>query len=167
MATGFQSNYNDSGYVVPTSGVFYNQNNNEITASSFLSSDIYNSTQQVGIYMLNGTQGTNSGSIYPIFCSLTNMNNLAIPNDQDDAWLVYPGYGFRLFNNTNYVTDNINSTVTYINVSNRPVIFYSSGGGYNTGTVLKNANNNNYPNNVTASVKIYYRFQEITIPGLS
>ena len=167
MSSGFISNYKDSGYVVPPS-IWYNPGGVPITATNFLPLDIYISSQQVGVYMINGTQGQNNGVFYPIFCSLSNMHNLSVPNKVDDAWLVYPGYGFTLFQDPSYNnTDDISNS--YLNTLNVPVMFYNPGSpsGFNTGTPIQTTSGSNYVGNSTQSVKIYFRFQEITITGLS
>ena len=105
MPTGFVSNYTDSGYTV-NPGVSWEHNGNftgqAVTVSGY---DIYTSglSAIAGVYMLNG--GYNSScSIYPILCSATNLPNLGAPNDADDAWLLYPGFGIQLFRDSAYNT---------------------------------------------------------------
>ena len=167
MATGFQSNYNDSGYTL--TGTWYDQTGNQVTTPTS-SGDIYISTQQTGVFMISGTY--NSANIfYPVNSSGANVENLGMPNSQDDAWLVYPGYGFTLYTSTNY--SGIISK-TYVNTSNVPVIYYNftSGGGgggwigYGT-PILRNNSNLNYPQNATQSAKIYFRGTEILVNGIS
>lgn len=173
MPTGFQSNYIDSGYTVPKNNIqFYNPAGNLITATSISPSDIYTNSQQVGVYMLNGTNTLSTGPVamYPIFCNLSNLNNLGIPNGVDDSWLVYPGYGFTLFTETNYGGTYTNS---YINTSNSPVLFSTETSGFNpAGTpIMTYATYSQpsvpYPSNKTFSVQIFFRFQPIQINGLS
>lgn len=167
MATGFQSNFNDSGYLIQSGNLYYDESGNQITATSIQSRDIYTSSQQVGVYMINGSQSNNFGSTYPIFGSLSNMNNASIQTSIDDAWVVYPGYGFQLFQLTNYGSDsNSPSSNIYINTSSVPVLFRLVG-GYNAGTAIKTITGIDYPDNSTVSVKIYFRFQQIFIIGLS
>jgi len=172
MSSGFQSNYNDSGYT--PSGPWYDQNNNLIT--TIPSRDIYLNTQQVGVYMLNGTFG-NTVQRYPIFCSLSDLRFCGIPIDDDDAWLVYPGFGFQLFDQVDY-KDNLSfqpgylaesSKRRYINTSNIPLLFtYPDDGGFQgKGSSIKNIFNTGVYYGNTASVKIYFRGTEITVNGLS
>jgi len=159
MSSGFQSNYNDSGYTVSNS---YDHNNNLIT--TIPSRDIYLNTQQVGVYMLNGSRG-GSVTIYPISCSLKDLRFCGIPIDDDDAWLVYPGYGFQLFNQINY--SNPLSRV-YTNISSVPVLFsFANGGFLNKGTPIQNTFSSTIDCDQTASVKIYFRGTEININNLS
>ena len=170
MASGFQSNYIDSGYSVPADGnYYYNQSGNRITATNIASSDIYNNSQQVGVYMINGNSGS-SGSLYPIFCSMKYLQDLGTPNSADDAWLVYPGYGFQLFKNANYTIPNYdNSTYSniYMNIGPGPAVFYTSTGNFKGTKINQMDSTNTYTGNSTISVKIFFRFQEITITGYS
>jgi hypothetical protein len=165
MATGFKSNYNDSGYNVPSTGSYYGGSGQLITTGSIIaSSDVYNNSQQVGVYMFDGNQGNRTAVIYPIFSSLSNMNILGIPNGADDAWLVYPGYGFQLFNGANYTGTKSN---TYINNTSNPVLFTTTSGGIPGSTLIKTDSEGTYSANTTFSVKIYFRFQQINISPIS
>ena len=167
MATGFQSNYNDSGYTL--TGTWYDQSGN-IVSGSITSRDIYISTQQTGVYMIDGSVGV-SNTFYPVNCSAANLINLGMPNDVDDAWLVYPGYGFTLYYDGPYSTANIYSR-NYINTSSTPVVFYcdgSSGSGWvGYGTPIYQSNGVNlYGYNQTNSVRIYFRGTEIRCSTIS
>ena len=159
MSSGFQSNYNDSGYTVSNS---YDHNNNLIT--TIPSRDIYLNTQQVGVYMLNGSRG-GSVTIYPIYCSLGNMTWAGLPLVDDDAWLVYPGFGFQLFGDVNYVAQ---LSRLYINTSTVPVLFsFATGGFTGRGTMIKNNNGDDVDSNLTKSVRLYFRGEQININHLS
>lgn len=164
MSTGFTSNFNDSGYVTPSGA--YNPNNDEQSQQNIPSSDIYVTTQQVGVYMLNGT--FNGGCVvYPIFCSMDNMSNYGIGQAIDDAWLVYPGYGFRLYQGTGYSST---TSHTYINQSKIPYLFYNPGGGFNSSgsdSPIKTSSGSDYGSNTTRSVIIYFRGSAISVKGLS
>jgi hypothetical protein len=168
MSSGFTSNYNDSGYTLPA-GTWYDTNNNVVSIVS--SRDIYTTTELAGVYLIDGTYNAEVNVYYPIFCSYTNYVNVGVPGTDDDAWLVYPGYGFTLYTGTNY--SGIISK-TYVNTSNVPVIYYNftSGGGgggwigYGT-PILRNNSNLNYPQNATQSAKIYFRGTEILVNGIS
>ena len=160
MSSGFQSNYNDSGYTVGND--WYDQNNTLVT--TIPSRDIYATTSQVGVYMLDGTI-SNTTLWFPIFCSLSNLRNYGIPNDSDDAWIVFPGFGFKIYDNQNYAGD---ESRLYTNTSNNPVLFsFASGGFSNKGTNIYNINNNLFLYGKTHSIRIYFRGTEITINNLS
>jgi hypothetical protein len=160
--TGFRSNYIDSGWDVSFNG-WYNDEGSVISATFFQPTDIYTNTQQVGVYMLN----ENKSSIYPIFCSLANLQNIGIPNSVDGAWLVYPGYGFTLYESTNYSGTQSRSYLNN-NPNGLPALFYNPGGGYNgIGAGIITTTGSNYTQNSTKSVKIYFRYQQISITGLS
>ena len=163
MSTGFQSNYNDSGYTL--TGTWYDQSGNLVTGS-ISSSDIYTTTELTGVYMINGQYDGSSNVYYPIICSGFHWVNLGIPDNQDDAWLVYPGFGFTLYNDIVYL-----GTISrnYVNTSTVPVVYYtgSSGGWVGNGTPILTTSGSTYPQNSTSSVKIYFRGQEIRVTGIS
>ena len=171
MSTGFQSNYNDSGYSL--TGTWYDGSNNSATSVSNISRDIYTTTQRTGVFMINGTHRstnsiTNSNTIYPVNCSAQNLINIGLPNDADDAWLVYPGYGFTLY------YDNYSSGVTsrnYVNTSTRPVVFYcgnSTGSGWvGYGTPILTTTGSSYAQNQTNAIKVYFRGQQISVSGIA
>jgi hypothetical protein len=158
--TGFVSNYSDSGYTL-TVNTWYNQNN--VIQSSVSSNDIYYATQQPGVYMINGGTSTAS-TVYPIFGSLSSMTNMGAPNNSDDAWIVYPGFGFVLYNDNNYTNQ---LSRFYTNTSNVPAFFSFSNGGFaNQGKSIQNTSGTTIQSNHTNSVRIYFRGQEIGIDGL-
>jgi calcineurin-like phosphoesterase len=163
MSIGFNSNYYDSGYTVSNG---YHENNG--IAGSVISKDIYRTTQQVGVYMINGgvNNWTNTKT-FPIYCSLRDMILAGVPNSQDDGWIVYPGFGFQLFNQTNYVGS---KSRIYINTSNDPVLFSFSDndcGFQNRGTNILDDNGNPIISNQTRSVFIHFRGQSIQINNLT
>ena len=168
MATGFQSNFNDSGYTI--SGSWYDQNGNLITGP-IASRDIYTNTQRTGVFMIDGINSLNGGTIntfYPVNFSAQNLNNIGLPNDVDDAWLVYPGYGFTLYYD-NYSTGVISRN--YINTTSLPRVF-SNGGAVNTGwvgygTPIRTTTGSSYLQNQTNAIKIYFRGQEIRVSGIA
>lgn len=108
-----------------------------------------------------------------MFCSASNISNLGIPQAVDDAYLVYPGFGFRLFYDINY-NGSTQSSFNYFNASNTPVIFNTTTSwpgainkilGFN---VPPGATNNDYQANKTKSIYVYFRSTTpITISGLS
>jgi hypothetical protein len=165
MSVGFVSNFNDSGYV-GTNVVYGWRGVNNVSVTSVSSSDIYTTTQQCGVYMFDGVQGSSPIS-YSVYCSTSNLDSyLRIPNVKDDAWLVYPGFGFVLFPSANWGG---NSSYYYVNNTNRPQLFYNRGGGFSSsgGTEIAGASYSGYPANTTTSLRIYFRGSEITIAGLT
>jgi hypothetical protein len=175
MSNGFNSNYNDSGYRL-TSLNWYDQNNQLVSNILIPSNDIYATTCQVGVYMLDGTFGE-IVEISPIFCSLRTLRNSGINTDKDDAWIVYPGFGFRLYDDVDYNEAGVKSLL-YINDSDKPVIYsfvfnvYGFDGGFkgkgiNVREVKVSNQSDLFTSNKTHSVRIYFRGREITISGLS
>lgn len=162
MSSGFTSNYIDSGYTLPTNITWYDASNNPVTTVS--SKDIYFTSQQVGVYMINVTS-SGFATVYPFFCS-SSMSNLSIPADSDDAWIVYPGYGFILYSGGGF---DQTSSRYYVNTSGTPQSFYmSTNGQWNTkGTQILQGNGSAYSANITASARIYFRGVEIKINGIS
>jgi hypothetical protein len=182
-ATGFTSNYNDSGYyVTPPTNVatgntsVYGVMPNLITPSpnvintTIPSADIYTTTQNIGVYMIDGTPQGTINKFYPIMCSAINLNIIGVPNDVDDAYLVYPGYEFQLFNNLNYGGQASN---IYINNTTVPQIFYCGGSssswtGYGYTPIYDlGSTSTTYTNNITASILIWFRGNPITISSFS
>ena len=178
-ATGFTSNYNDSGYyVTPPPNAYsvntsvYGVTNVNVINTTIPSADIYTTTQNIGVYMIDGTPQGTINKFYPIMCSAINLNIIGVPNDVDDAYLVYPGYEFQLFNNLNYGGQPSN---IYINNTTVPQIFYCGGNssswasyGYTPildigGTSISNY----YHQNITASILIWFRGNPITISSFS
>jgi len=182
-ATGFTSNYNDSGYYVTpppnaysvnTSvyGVTNNNTNVNVINTTIPSADIYTTTQNIGIYMIDGTAQGTSNMFYPIICSATNLQIIGVPTNVDDAYLVYPGYEFQLFGQTNYTGQPSN---IYINNTTVPQIFYcggssSSWSSYGYTPIIdfgSTSISNYYGQNNTASILIWFRGNPITINSFS
>ena len=164
MASGFTSKYNDAGYTLPTDVVptWYDASNT-VVAGPLPSQDIYITTQQVGVYMFNGTI-QNTTTITPIFSSLKQVTNIGIASNSDDAWLVYPSWGFALYDKDDY-TDLM--TKYYTNTSTIPILFTFYNGGYaGVGTQIQNSGSQGINANSTNSVKIYFRGKEVTVWGL-
>jgi len=161
MVSGNTSNFNDSGYNVSGQNLYDVSNN--LVSSAISSSDLYNTTQTFGIIMFDGSTAS-----YPIYCSVSNMTYIAAVNDSDDFYIVYPGWGFTLYNATNYNTTDFYSK-TYINNTTKPVIFMTAAALYGiSANIYQSVNTTDvYPANNTASIKVYFRNQEITISGIS
>lgn len=165
MATGFQSNYIDSGYTFTGNiwGTWYDQSGNVVSDVS--ARDIYYTTQQTGVYMIDGSVGA-SNIFYPVNCSADNLINIGMSNDVDDAWLIYPGYGFTLYPNSSYTGTQSRS---YINTSTVPQLFYcaSPGGWVGYGSPILDVTGTVYAGNKTSSVRIYFRGTQIRSPTIS
>jgi hypothetical protein len=166
-ATGFTSNYNDSGYIIPSTingMTAYGINNVNISNTNIPSSDLYTNTQTVGVYMINGSPTGTSNAIYPVYCSTSNVLFLGVPSNADEAYIVYPGYGLQLFQSNNY---GLNETNVYTNNTTSVQIFYV---GTNTdwdGTQMLQPSGSSYNNNSTNSIKIWFRCSEILITCFS
>jgi hypothetical protein len=172
--TGYNmpSNFIDSGYGVTGQNLNGTTGNGNSTFYSVSSADLYNSCVQCGVYMINGGYGnTDTTGLYHVPCSASNVVFLGIPDNVDDAYIVYPGFGIQLYYNTGY--SGTSSNICY-NTYNFPVIFGTSGGSstpwvprpnvfpiYDTGTTTT------YPCNNTSSIKVFFRGTEIKLPGIS
>jgi len=157
------SNFNDSGYTLPGGLNLFNQYNVNVSGTTIAPQDIYKTVPQVGVYMLNGGRKAYS-TIFPVFMSTSNLMTIGVPLDSDDAWVVYPGYGFQLYTDYSYGGYVSNQ---YINISNVPTLFYLSGGGWDDfGTVINEYGTTTaYPVHNTISVKIFFRGQQIPDGG--
>lgn len=109
------SNYTDAGYTVTLPG----------GAPLYVPpADIYNFSNRGGVFMIaNYNTDTKKAIVYSaIQCSCQ------VPNyDQDEGWIVYPGYAMQIF--VNWFDEPNSSLVSriYCNYTNKPVIFkYSS-----------------------------------------
>jgi hypothetical protein len=162
VTSGQISNYNDAGYTISTS--FYNQSNTLFSSGTYVnSSDIYINNPSVGVYLLNGGHNVTSTKIYPVYCTTTSVSNgLGIPNDVDNGYLVYPGYGFILYPNGSFGGT---ESRLYYNISSIPYIFYntssSSWNGQLNTCPIYNVNNNDYGADKTSSIKIFYRGAQV------
>jgi hypothetical protein len=156
------SGFNDKGYSL--SGWY---NNYDQAVNNVAGRNIYNTTSQCGVYMFDGSLSNNGAAVHRIISSLTNMNNISIPNACDDAWLIYPGFAFKLYYNTGHSGT---SSRTYVNTSNTPQFYYFANGGWNGalgGTVIRTSDNStDYLPNKTSSVQIFFRGVEIIVDGM-
>jgi len=167
MTTGFQSNYKQNGYSLSTT--WYNSQNVGIIGVGG-TPDIYTSTQRTGVFMIDGTNyfnslsPTSSNTYYPVNCSANDLINLGLPTDADDAWLVYPGYGFTLYYDYYAGITSRN----YVNTSSVPVVYYCGGGGWaGRGTQILTTTGSSYQYHQTNSVRIYFRGTEIRVSGIA
>lgn len=162
MAT---SNYIASGWTA-SSGA-YDQDG--LLSGSVSSRDVFNGELTVGVYQIRS--GT---AQYPVFCSCNNLNNIGIPQDTDDAWVVYPGYGIKLYSQTGWSGTASN---TYYNNSNVPALFITSDTwGTGSGTIVyeEGSYSTKFGFNNTQSIRVYFRGNrstgneyEVTINGLT
>jgi hypothetical protein len=162
MAT---SNYIASGWTA-SSGA-YDQDG--LLSGSVPSRDIFNGELTVGVYQIRYESAQ-----YPVFCSCDDLKNIGIPQDSDEAWLVYPGYGIKLFSQTNWSGTASN---TYYNTTNQPVFFITNPNwGTGSGTIVyeEGSTSDRFGFNNTQSVKVYFRGDrsngneyEVTIGGLT
>jgi hypothetical protein len=154
--TGLVSNFLDSGYNV--SGLSIYDSNNNLITSAINNTDIYITTQTIGVIMFNG-----SGLSYPMYCSASNLNNLCAPNDSDDYYIVYPGWGFTLYDDPDYSGS---SSKQYMNNTSSPILF-SSLDTIGTVNIQSSTSTDAYGDNITASIQIYFRGVEVTVTGIS
>ncbi len=167
--------YTDAGWAQSSGGAVVNQNGNTTWYSSDTTTDINNILTRPGVFLINGTKG-DVNSITPIYCSVNNLNNI---NDSlsntDDAYLVYPDYGFRLYYDVSYSGTNSN---IYFNTSNSPRLFIlgtQTWSGATKRVYLLNYDNidgEQYLQNSTESIRIFHRSydgstQSYKIRGLS
>lgn len=164
MSSGFQSNYNDSGYTL--TGSWYDASGNLITGS-ISSRDIYTTSELTGVYMIDGGYNGGYNYYYPFFCSVKYVVNMGVTSDTDDAWLVYPGFGFTIYSGDAYTGVTAISR-NYVNTSSVPVVYYCNSGGWSGyGTPILKIDGTGYPANVTGSARIYFRGREIFVNGIS
>ncbi len=159
--SGAISNYNDSGYTISTP--FYDQTNGTgnyyyPNGSYVPSKDIYINNPSIGVYMINGGYDNSATIIYPIYGSVSSFSNINVPGDVDNAYLVYPGYGFQVFADAGYTGT---SSQLYYNTSSVPYVFYGSSGSTFSGQLntcqLNSTSGNEYGTDKTNSIKVYYR----------
>ena len=135
-----------------------------------LNTDLYNTTLQCGIYMINGLPTLVSpGEIYPVMCSFRACSELGLPVALDDAYIVYPGFGFMLYAAEDYSTSAVRSDY-FFNTSNQPCIFQLSPNTWTGGRNVTTSGSSGitaYIRNQTRSMKVYYRNKEITTAGIS
>ena len=160
------SNFNDSGWTNSLGGNVYDQSGNSFNYN-VSSSDIYNTTQQCGVYMVNGGVSIQT-YIFPVQCSTTNYHNLGMPDTQDDAYIVYPGFGIQLFTGMSWTGTASN---IYVNSSNQPVLFQCTGNDHPfpgaTNIYQYGSTSNGYSVNQSNSIKIYFRNTQVVITGIT
>lgn len=153
------SYFYDAGYSI--TGTFYDQTGS-IGTSPIPSTDIYANRGSIGIYMINGGWHDTTMSITPIYGTASNLKYLGAADDVDNAYLVYPGFGFILYPDVGYGG---NESRTYYNTGTEPAIFYndsgSSWGSATPSTLIINNNNNPYGTDKTSSIKVFYRGQSL------
>jgi hypothetical protein len=171
MAT---SNFIAAGWDVTSGGsTILNQSGQQV--SNVSSRDIFNGMLTFGVYCI-----TSDSNRYPAFCSCNDLRNIGIPQDSDDAWIVYPGYGIKLYSNTDWSGDKSN---LYYNTGTNPVCFAtrpdwgvtdSSGDTTATLVCIEGSTTTRFGYNNSQSIRVYFRGNrsdnsenEITIGGLT
>jgi hypothetical protein len=135
----------------------YNSNNTVISTINTYA-DIYLTTQTFGVVMVDIT-----GLSFPILCSTTNLALIGVSPDVDDYYIVYPGWGFILYDNNSYGGI---STRQYMNNTTTPILFTNVNIGGVTVNIF-NSTGGTYGVNITASIKVFFRSVEVTVTGLS
>lgn len=161
VTSGAISNYKDSGYTISTP--FYDETGTNNPFGTYVnSSDIYINNPSIGVYMINGGYETSGTTIYPIYGSVSLLSYISLPTDSDNAYLVYPGYGFQVFADSNYTGT---SSFIYYNTSSVPYVFYGSSSGsfhskLNTCQILSTSGAQ-YGTDKTSSIALYYRGTQV------
>lgn len=163
------SKFNDSSWTILVDPYTYRLEGDDATVVKVdgtndvvVSSDIYITTNRCGVYLLNGSS-TTINEVFPIFCSTQSLPMVGARSDSDDAYLVYPGYGFKLFNNTGYTGTMSN---LYYNTLTKPVIFCTTT-TWPGCPAINNTTGEVRQNDITSSIKIYFRGEEQIIQGMS
>ena len=156
------SNYNDSGYTLTTGNNTYDADGNSISNQTYSvsSSDIYNNSVQCGVYKINF--GNASCAMQ---CSSDNTYYLGTGSGADDAYIVYPGYGFRLYQDNDYNAFGVNSNIYYNTTTS--VICFSVNSSDSHGTKVYQYGSSSRYNGGTQSIRVYFRGNEITVSGIS
>lgn len=140
---------------------------NNFNFSSLSDINIYQQCCMDGVYMIDGSEGQVS-YIYPISFSYSDIAGSGIYRNTDDAYLVYPGFGFQLFTGTSYSGT---KSCIYYNTGTQPYVFVL--GTTNWPGAAKrvykfgydNINGYQYINNSTKSILIFFRGNTITVSG--
>lgn len=152
------SGFTDPGYTITATA--YNSSNAAITNIKQPGLDMFQAVNRCGVFMINGSNSNNN--FYPIYCS-ANYSDIGIPGIADDAYLVYPGWGFQLFTNTKGTGT---ASKIYYNTKTSPEIFGLGGSSF-TALVQQSTSSTLYTSNTTMSWRIYYRGEEVKITQLS
>jgi hypothetical protein len=167
--------FTDAGWSVSSEGETLNQNGETSWNLSDTTTDINNVLTRPGVFLISGTKGDVT-FMQPIYCSVDNLSNIVQgASNMDDAYLVYPDYGFRLFQSTGYSGSSSN---IYFNTSNSPRLFIlgtQTWSGATKRVYLLNYDNIDgyqYTQRTTQSIRIFHRSydgstQSYKISGLS
>jgi hypothetical protein len=152
------SNYTDSGYTVTLPGG---------APLVVPPADIYNFSNRSGVFMITNYSADNKkGQVYsgiPCTCQVPNY-------DQDEAWLVYPGYAIQLFVNWFDDSNLANVSRIYCNYTNKPVIFRTNSSGIVTvsndcpvcPSVIMKLDGATYIWKATTCIRIWYKGTELS-----
>lgn len=113
-----------------------------------------------GVYLINGAKG--NVAIYPVFSSANTVNFLGIPQDIDDAYLVYPGCAVTVL-----YTESAR-TVRFYNLNSIPMIIgMSTWNGKYVAMMLNSSQlTTGLANNVYTLYTYYLDSSYLKIPGL-
>ena len=169
------SGFNDKGYSVTLTNVNLGSNPTVTLSSTTINisgRDIYN-TVIPGVFRINQL-----GSTFLVFSSAIALSDI-MNSDACDAFLVYPGWGFILYNGNANRFENPTSSWTnisrfYFNDTNAPLLFScidnthiypeSSSGAIR---ILINNSNSNFPVNSANAIQIFFRSNtSYVIPGI-
>ena len=160
-------NFRISGETLNSDSNRRNQNQNNFTTLNSIG--MLQQCSMAGVYMINGDVESVT-SMYPVYSSAKDLNYVGIPKYYDDAYLVYPSFGFKLYQDVNYGGSASN---TYYNTSSSPVVFVlgtDSWSGAKKRVYYEgkdNVSGETYPDNSTGSIKIYFRGPQLTMTGIS
>jgi hypothetical protein len=99
-----------------------------------------------GAYLINSGYG-----MYPIFYSISNFDTLCSMNDQDNFFIVMPGYKLLTYPSSNYGTDSTTHNGTYDNTNGTTALYYP----------VVTTNGDSYADHTT-SCYLYYKNNLIT-----
>jgi len=155
MSFSGQSNYIDSGWVIDSSG----QQVPDGATFNEVSVDVYCNVSQVGVYGMMGNSSITNVTYSPMFCSTINISYFDVSQSDDEAYVVYPGFGIQLFTLTSY--GGTGSNICNNNTT-QPVVFTTENSSI-SGTLIYELNTSTpYPKLTTSSLKIFYRGLQIT-----
>jgi hypothetical protein len=157
------SNYSDNGWTETEGGgltAVCDQDNVFIDSQVIPPQDLYTAGLKCGVYLCDGTY--NNFKIYNVLCSCSDITRIGLLAGVDNAYFVYPGFGFQTYTATSYGGTNSN---LYYNNSDQVKIFHFGEAnwtgtriyqnGYRTGTT-------GYVSaNTTKAIKIFYKGKQI------
>lgn len=131
--------------------------NSELTVTG---RDIY-SRNTPGVYAINLRPEPNQ--LYPLVSSAIKIWRLCITNNFESCYLVYPDWGFQLYDGENYTGTN---SYIYFNTSDTPQVFGTKTQSVQASycTFIYNTSNGQWVEATTSSIKIFYKGVEVISP---